>query len=134
MCLKIRQKKVTPILTRQPHVAIYQNLIGATGSIFKLTSLPPSGKAFASGANTTYTNNSQTNLLLNRQKRLHLVYSILIRLCHNFPVLVVEVELWQTQITFRYSMAMVWQYIYYVLKGVVYVSLIGTLILLNWIT
>lgn len=38
------------------------NLIGATGSVFKLTSLPPSGKAFASGANTTYTNNSQTNL------------------------------------------------------------------------
>jgi hypothetical protein len=38
------------------------NLIGATGSILKLTSLSPSGKAFASGANTTYTNNSQTNL------------------------------------------------------------------------
>ena len=31
-------------------------------------------------------------------------------------MLVVEVELWQTQITFRYSMAMVWQYIYFVLK------------------
>ena len=46
-------------------------------------------------------------------------------------MLVVEVELWQTQITFGYSMAMVWQYIYYVLKGVVYVSLIGTLMLLN---
>jgi hypothetical protein len=38
------------------------NLIGATGSILKLTSLSPSGKAFASGANTTYTNNSQTIL------------------------------------------------------------------------
>ena len=38
------------------------NLIGASGSIFKLTSLPPSGKAFASGSNTTYINPSQTSL------------------------------------------------------------------------
>jgi oxalate decarboxylase len=37
----------------------FLNFIGATGAIFTLSSLAPSAKAFASGANTTYTNNSQ---------------------------------------------------------------------------
>jgi mannose-6-phosphate isomerase-like protein (cupin superfamily) len=41
----------------------FLNFIGATGAIFTLSSLvPSSAKAFASGANTTYTNNSQTSI------------------------------------------------------------------------
>ena len=40
----------------------FLKFIGATGAIFTLSSLAPSAKAFASGANTTYTNSSQTNL------------------------------------------------------------------------
>jgi hypothetical protein len=39
----------------------FLNFIGATGAIFTLSSLVPSAKAFASGANTTYTNSSQTS-------------------------------------------------------------------------
>src|SRR3954467_715688 len=37
----------------------FLKFIGATGAIFTLSSLAPSAKAFASGANTTYTNSSQ---------------------------------------------------------------------------
>ena len=40
----------------------FLNFIGATGAIFTLSSLVPSVKAFASGANTTYTNSSQTSV------------------------------------------------------------------------
>jgi quercetin dioxygenase-like cupin family protein len=40
----------------------FLNFIGATGAIFTLSSLAPSAKVFAVGANTTYTNSSQTNL------------------------------------------------------------------------
>jgi oxalate decarboxylase len=39
----------------------FLNFIGATGAIFTLSSLVPSAKAFASGANTTYTNSSQAS-------------------------------------------------------------------------
>lgn len=42
----------------------FLKLVGATGAIFNLSSsLTPSSKAFASGANTTYTNSNQTSLL-----------------------------------------------------------------------
>jgi oxalate decarboxylase len=37
----------------------FLKFIGATGAVFTLSSLAPSAKAFASGANTTYTNSSQ---------------------------------------------------------------------------
>jgi oxalate decarboxylase len=40
----------------------FLNFIGATGAIFTLSSLVPSAKAFASGANTTYTNSNQTSV------------------------------------------------------------------------
>ena len=40
----------------------FLNFIGATGAIFTLSSLVPSAKAFASGANTTYTNSSQISV------------------------------------------------------------------------
>jgi oxalate decarboxylase len=39
----------------------FLKFIGATGAVFTLFSLAPSDKAFASGANTTYTNSSQTS-------------------------------------------------------------------------
>jgi oxalate decarboxylase len=39
----------------------FLKFIGATGAIFTLSSLAPSSKAFASGANTTYTNSNQTS-------------------------------------------------------------------------
>jgi hypothetical protein len=42
----------------------FLNFIGATGAIFTLSSLVPSAKAFASGANTTYTNSSQKTLII----------------------------------------------------------------------
>jgi oxalate decarboxylase len=40
----------------------FLKFIGATGAVFTLSSLAPSAKAFASGANTTYTNNSQISI------------------------------------------------------------------------
>jgi oxalate decarboxylase len=40
----------------------FLKFVGATGAIFTLSSLAPSAKAFASGANTTYTNNSQISV------------------------------------------------------------------------
>ena len=40
----------------------FLNFIGATGAIFTLSSLVPSAKTFASGANTTYANSSQTSV------------------------------------------------------------------------
>jgi hypothetical protein len=40
----------------------FLNFVGATGAVFTLSSLVPSAKAFASGANTTYTNSSQTSI------------------------------------------------------------------------
>jgi oxalate decarboxylase/phosphoglucose isomerase-like protein (cupin superfamily) len=39
----------------------FLKFIGATGTVFTLSSLASSDKAFASGANTTYTNSSQTS-------------------------------------------------------------------------
>jgi oxalate decarboxylase len=40
----------------------FLKFVGATGAIFTLSSLAPSAKTFASGANTTYTNNSQISV------------------------------------------------------------------------